>query len=65
MVYDLANRFRLEKTDPAAPRSPVKKPITFYIDRSAPEPIRSALADGVRWWAAAFDAAGYIDAFKV
>ena len=65
VVYDLANRFRLEKTDPAAARSPVKKPILFYIDRSAPEPIRSALADGVRWWADAFDAAGYVDAFRV
>lgn len=65
VVYDLANRFRLEKVDPAATRSRVKKPIVFYIDRSAPEPIRSALADGVRWWADAFDAAGFVDAFKV
>jgi hypothetical protein len=65
VVYELANRFRLEKTDPTAARSPVKKPITFYIDRAAPEPIRSALADGVRWWAEAFDKAGFIDAFKV
>ena len=65
VVYDLADRFRLEKIDPAAPRSRVKKPIVFYIDRSAPEPIRSALADGVGWWREAFDAAGYIDAFEV
>ncbi|WP_238538950.1 zinc-dependent metalloprotease [Novosphingobium sp. AP12] len=65
MLVEYANRFRLEKTDPAAARSPVKKPIVFYIDSAAPEPIRSALADGVRWWADAFDAAGFIDAFKV
>lgn len=65
VVYELANRFRLEKTDPAAARSPVRKPIIFYIDRAAPEPIRSALADGVRWWADAFDKAGFVDAFKV
>ena len=65
LVYDLAERFRLEKTDPAAARSTVKKPIIFYIDRAAPEPIRSALAKGVGWWAQAFDAAGYIDAFQV
>ena len=64
VVYDLANRFRLEKTDPAAARSRVKKPIVFYVDRAAPEPIRSALLDGVRWWADAFDKAGYIDAFR-
>ncbi|WP_380873561.1 peptidase [Sphingomonas sp. DBB INV C78] len=64
IVYDLANRFRLEKVDPAAQRSRVKKPIIFYIDRSAPEPIRTALADGVAWWAKAFEAAGYEDAFR-
>ncbi len=65
VVSGLAMRFRLEKTDPAAPRSRVKKPIVFYIDRAAPEPIRTALADGVGWWKQAFEAAGYIDAFQV
>jgi len=64
VVHDVANRFRLEKTDPAAARSRVKKPIIFYLDRSAPEPIRSALLEGINWWGQAFDAAGYIDAFK-
>jgi hypothetical protein len=64
IVYELANRFRLEKLDPAAPRSRVRKPILFYIDRSAPEPIRSALREGVSWWAQAFDEAGYVDAFR-
>lgn len=61
----LARRFRLEKTDPAAARSPVKTPIVFYIDNGAPEPVRSALAEGVRWWAKSFEAAGFIDAFRV
>lgn len=65
VVYDLANRFRLEKTDPNAARSPVKKPIIFYVDPAAPEPIRTALADGVAWWRDAFDAAGLVDAFRV
>jgi hypothetical protein len=64
IVYELANRFRLEKTDPNAARSTVKKPIIFYIDRAAPEPIRAALREGVSWWARAFDAAGYVDAFR-
>jgi len=64
IVGDLATRFRLEKVDPTAARSPVKKPIVFYIDRGAPEPIRSALRDGVGWWNRAFDAAGFIDAFR-
>ncbi|MGC1302495.1 MAG: zinc-dependent metalloprotease, partial [Caulobacteraceae bacterium] len=61
----LAHRFRLEKTDPTAARSTVKKPIVFYVDRAAPEPVRTALVEGARWWAQAFDAAGFIDAFKV
>jgi hypothetical protein len=65
LVRDLASRFRLEKTDPEAPRSPVKKPIVFYIDRGAPEPIRTALREGVSWWNQAFDAAGFVDAFRV
>ncbi|MEO8926522.1 MAG: zinc-dependent metalloprotease [Caulobacteraceae bacterium] len=65
LVYRLANRFRLEKTDPAAACSPVKKPIVFYVDRAAPEPVRAALVEGARWWAQAFDAAGFVDAFKV
>ena len=64
IVYRLAPRFRLEKTDPAAARSPVKKPIVFYIDRAAPEAIRKALQEGVSWWSAAFDAAGYEGAFR-
>ncbi len=65
LVQRLANRFRLEKTDPGAARSPVKKPIVFYVDRAAPEPVRQALIDGARWWAQAFDAAGFVDAFRV
>lgn len=64
VVQQLANHFRLEKTDPAAPRSPVKKPIVFYVDRAAPEPIRTALVEGVNYWRAAFDKAGLIDAFR-
>jgi hypothetical protein len=65
IVQELANRFRLEKIDPAAPRSRVKKPIVFYIDTSAPEPIRTALFEGASWWKQAFEAAGYIDAYQV
>jgi hypothetical protein len=65
IVYELANRFRLEKLDPTAPRSRVRRPITFYIDTAAPEPIRTALYEGVAWWREAFEAAGYIDAFRV
>ena len=65
VVQDLANRFRLEKLDPAAPRSRVKKPIIFYLDRNTPEAIRPALLAGIGWWADAFNQAGFIDAFRV
>lgn len=65
IVYELANRFRLEKLEPNAPRSRVRRPIVFYVDRAAPEPIRTALLEGAGWWRDAFDQAGYIDAFRV
>jgi uncharacterized protein DUF4953/uncharacterized protein DUF5117 len=65
IATDLARRFRLERIDPSVPRSPVRKPIVFYIDRSAPEPVRSALVQGVSWWNEAFEAAGFENAFKV
>ena len=58
-------RHRLEKKDPAAAVSEPVKPIIYYLDRGAPEPIRSALLDGARWWNQAFEAAGYKDAFRV
>ena len=58
-------RHRLEKLDPTAARSRVKQPIVYYVDSGAPEPIRSALVEGASWWAQAFDAAGFIDAFQV
>lgn len=64
VALQFANHFRLDKLDPGAARSRVKKPIVFYIDSSAPEPIRTALVEGVGWWNQAFDAAGYIDAFQ-
>jgi hypothetical protein len=64
-VRDFANRFRLEKLTPGAAPSRVKKPIVYYIDSHAPEPIRDALIAGVSWWKTAFAAAGFIDAFEV
>ncbi len=59
------NRHRLEKKNPNAARSEPVKPIVYYLDRGTPEPIRSALLDGARWWNQAFEAAGYINAFRV
>ena len=60
-----ARRHRLEKKDPAADVSEAVEPIVYYLDRGTPEPIRSALLEGARWWDEAFEAAGYKDAFRV
>ncbi len=58
-------RHRLEKVDPAAARSKVKKPIVYYLDPGTPEPVRSALLEGASWWREAFERAGFEDAFRV
>ena len=58
-------RHRLEKKDPKAALSEAIEPIIYYMDPGAPEPIRSALMDGARWWNQAFESAGYKDAFRV
>lgn len=58
-------RHKLEKTDLSAAVSTVKKPIVYYVDRGAPEPVRSALIQGASWWASAFDKAGFKDAYRV
>ncbi|MEO5762912.1 MAG: zinc-dependent metalloprotease, partial [Vicinamibacteria bacterium] len=58
-------RHRLAKVDPKAKISDPVKPIIYYLDPGTPEPIRSALLDGARWWNQAFEAAGYRNAFRV
>jgi hypothetical protein len=58
-------RHRLKKADPGAKVSDAVKPIVYYLDPGTPEPIRSALLEGARWWNLAFEAAGYRNAFRV
>jgi hypothetical protein len=58
-------RHRLEKKNPEAKISEAIEPIIYYLDRGTPEPVRSALLDGGRWWNQAFEAAGYKDAFQM
>jgi hypothetical protein len=58
-------RHRLQKKNPAAQSSEAVKPIIYYVDNGAPEPIRTALLEGARWWNQAFEAAGYKNAFQV
>jgi Met-zincin/Domain of unknown function (DUF5117) len=57
--------WRLRKKDPSAAFSEPVKPIVYYVDPAIPEPIRSAVMEGLRWWNQAFTAAGYKDAFQV
>lgn len=57
----LARRYRLQKNEAGE----TIKPIVFYIDGGAPEPVRSALVDGANWWKDAFAAAGYPDGYRV
>jgi hypothetical protein len=61
----VARRFRLERVDPTADFGPVKNPIVFYVDSGAPPQIRDALIEGASWWADAFAAAGFENAFRV
>jgi len=65
IASNLGRRHRLQKVDPEAPVSEAVEPIVYYLDPGAPEPVRSALLDGARWWAEAFEAAGYKDAYRV
>ncbi|MEO1515560.1 MAG: zinc-dependent metalloprotease [Bacteroidota bacterium] len=65
LVKRYIHRHRLKKKDPNAKVSEAVAPIVYYLDRGAPEPIRSALLDGARWWNQAFEAAGYKGAFRV
>ena len=58
-------RHRLSKKDPNAATSEAVEPIVYYVDRGAPEPVRSALVEGASWWNQAFEAAGYRNAFRV
>ena len=58
-------RHRLEKRNPGPVPSEPVEPIVYYVDPGTPEPVRSALIDGASWWSEAFEAAGFIDAFRV
>ncbi|MFY0605509.1 MAG: zinc-dependent metalloprotease [Cyclobacteriaceae bacterium] len=65
LVKQLIFRHRLEKKNPEAEMSEAVEPIIYYVDKGAPEPVKSALIEGASWWNQAFEKAGYIDAFQV
>ncbi len=58
-------RHRLQKKDPGAAMSEPVKPIQYWVDSGAPEDVKKALIEGAMWWDAAFEAAGFRNAFKV
>ena len=58
-------RHRLEKKDPDAAISEPVEPIVYYLDNGTPEPVRSALLEGAKWWAGAFEEIGFKDAYRV
>ncbi len=61
----LVTRHRLEKKDPGAALSEAVEPIVYYLDNGTPEPVRTALLQGGRWWNQAFEAIGFKDAFQL
>ena len=65
LVKRFISRHRLEKKDPSAEVSEVVEPIVYYLDRGTPEPVASALIECGNWWAQAFEAAGFKNAFRV
>ena len=65
LVQRWISRHRLERTNPSDPRSPIKEPIVYYIDRGIPEPLRTATLEGARFWVDAFDQAGLRGGFRV
>ena len=58
-------RWNLEKSNPAAEKSPPKKPIIFWIERTVPREYRQYVRDGILEWNKAFEKLGFIDAIQV
>ena len=58
-------RHRLEKKNPELEISEAVEPIIYYLDPGTPEPVKSALLEGGRWWNQAYESIGFKDAFQV
>ncbi|AWX45949.1 hypothetical protein HME9304_02981 [Flagellimonas maritima] len=65
ILKQFIRRHRLEKKNPGAAVSEAVEPIIYYLDNGTPEPVRSALLEGGRWWNQAFESIGYKDAFQL
>ena len=65
ILKQFITRHRLAKMNPDQEISEAVEPIIYYLDNGTPEPVRSALLEGGRWWNQAFEAIGYKDAFQL
>ncbi|MCK0124181.1 zinc-dependent metalloprotease [Gelidibacter sp. F2691] len=65
IVKRFAIRHRLEKKNPELPMSEAVQPIIYYLDPGTPEPVRTALLEGGRWWNEAYEAISFKNAFQV
>ncbi len=65
MQQRFIKRHRLVKKTKGSAPSEAVEPIIYYIDPGCPEPVKSALMEGARWWNQAYEAAGFINAFQV
>jgi len=61
---EIVARWRLEKKDPAAPRSEVVRPITWYVDPATPAAFVPYVKQAVEAWAGAFEEAGFLNAIR-
>ncbi|MGL6225013.1 MAG: zinc-dependent metalloprotease [Thermoguttaceae bacterium] len=59
------NRWNLQKADPSLEKSPPKKPIVFYIEKTVPIKYRNAVREGILEWNKAFEKCGIIGAIEV
>ena len=58
-------RHRLEKKYKQNEISEAVEPIIYYLDNGTPEPVKTALLEGGKWWNQAFESIGYKDAFQI
>ncbi|MEP6589723.1 MAG: zinc-dependent metalloprotease [Gemmatimonadota bacterium] len=58
-------RHRLERANPDDPASPIVRPLVYYLDPGIPEPVRTAMWEGAKWWEEAFNQAGLHGGFRV
>ncbi|MBD3258520.1 DUF5117 domain-containing protein [candidate division GN15 bacterium] len=57
-------RWHLEKQDPSADVSEPVEPIVFWVENTVPEEYRQAIVEGIEFWQAAFERAGFRNAIQ-